>query len=298
MTKKLVVIVSFVVLLLGVLSGLRFVEDLSQEEIRISSNPWVGFTPIIYAQEKGWFDHTRFRFVWQVDLTENVRLFDRGFTQGFTATQYEMLHANKRHDLVPVFLIDRSDGADVILANTSLAALKNTREAIHVYLERDSMQSDLFRAFANEYGLGQHAFVFNNAAQKSMTEVSLGKTPTILLSYAPYASQIEENGFSPIASTHTLKSFSLVDALFVDKSLMTEHRDQFKALKQIYDRAVQAFQRDPKGYYTVIQGYLEGQTYAQFMQSTKEIEWFVGKPPAQVLAHLKNQGIDTSQLLP
>jgi NitT/TauT family transport system substrate-binding protein len=216
MKKKIVFFPVIIVLLLGGFFGYRYVMGIAQDEIRISSNPWVGFTPFIYAQEKGWFDRTHFRFVWQVDLTENVRLFERGFTQGFTATQYEMLHAKNPSELVPVFLIDRSDGADVILSNQTVQALAATTGPIMVYLERDSMQSDLFNAFIHEYGLSDRKFVFINSAQKSMTEIKPVKSPMILLSYAPYASQLLDNGFRPIASTKTLKSFSVIDALFVN----------------------------------------------------------------------------------
>lgn len=298
MKKKIVFFSVIIALLLGGFFGYRYVMGIAQDEIRISSNPWVGFTPFIYAQEKGWFDRTPFRFVWQVDLTENVRLFERGFTQGFTATQYEMLHAKNPSELVPIFLIDRSDGADVILSNQTVQALAATTGPIMVYLERESMQSDLFNAFIHEYGLSDRKFVFINSAQKSMTEIKPVKSPMILLSYAPYASQLLDNGFRPIASTKTLKSFSIVDALFVNKHIVDQDRGQFQTLKKIYDRAVEAFHKNPKEYFTTVQGYLEGQTYAQFMQSTKEIEWFVDHPRAQVLTQLREQGINTKQLLP
>jgi NitT/TauT family transport system substrate-binding protein len=298
MNKKIVFFSVTLVLVLGGIFGTRYIMGLAQDEIRISSNPWVGFTPFIYAQEKGWFDRTPFRFVWQVDLTENVRLFERGFTQGFTATQYEMLHAKNPSELVPVFLIDRSDGADSILSNKTINQLSDTTEPIRVYLERDSMQSDLFKAFVREYGLIDRKFVFINSAQKSMTEIKPVVTPEILLSYAPYASQLLEKGFHVIASSHTLKSFSVVDALFVNKHIVDQDRNQFYTLKRIYDRALDSFHQNPKEYYQKIQGYLEGQTYAQFMQSTQEIEWFVGPPRTQILTQLRAQGINTSQLLP
>jgi len=83
--------------------------------IHISTNPWVGFTPFIYAQEKGWLESTPFRFLWLVDLTDNARLYERGFTQGFTATQYELLHFKNKNTIKPVFLIDQSFGADAIV---------------------------------------------------------------------------------------------------------------------------------------------------------------------------------------
>lgn len=298
MNKKIVFFSVMLVLVLGGIFGTRYVMGLAQGEIRISSNPWVGFTPFIYAQEKGWFDRTPFRFVWQVDLTENVRLFERGFTQGFTATQYEMLHAKNPSELVPVFLIDRSDGADLILSNQKIAQFSETTGSIQVYLERDSMQSDMFNAFVREYGLIDRKFVFINSAQKSMTEIKPTDTPIILFSYAPYASQLVENGFRPIASSHTLKSFSIVDALFVNKHIVDQDHNQFKTLKRIYERALDELHENPKEYYKTIQGYLEDQTFTQFMQSTQEIEWFVAAPPAKILMQLREQGINTNQLLP
>lgn len=278
--------------------GYRIVSDVARDEIRISSNPWVGFTPFIYAQEKGWLDDTLFHFVWQVDLTENVRLFERGFTQGFTATQYEMLHANDHSKLTPVFLIDRSDGADVILSNRSLPELEATNKPVTVYLERGSLQSDILRAFMRDYHLEHVHFELLNAAQKSMTQVLPVGDPVILISYAPYASQIIDNGFKIIASTHTLKSFYVLDALFVSRDIIRAERDQFIQLKNIYDRGVRALQQNPKEYYETIRGYLEGQTYTQFMQSTREIQWFVHPPSEQILQQLQAQGISTDQLLP
>lgn len=295
---RILLFLAALAVLLGSYWAYHYVTEVSRDEIRISSNPWVGFTPFIYAQEKGWLHDTPFHFVWQVDLTENVRLFERGFTQGFTATQYEMLHARNHNRLKPVFLIDRSDGADVILSNRTLSELAAAKTPVSVYLERGSLQSDLFHAFVREYRLDGVKFELLNSAQKSMTLLLPGAGPIILVSYAPYASQIRDNGFRMIASTRTLKSFNVIDALFVNKDIISGERNQFIKLKRIYVRGVRAFQQDPKGYYETIHGYLEGQTFHQFMQSTQEIEWFVDPPGDKVLSQLNAQGIATDQLLP
>jgi NitT/TauT family transport system substrate-binding protein len=47
-------------------------------------------------------------------------------------------------------LIDRSAGADVIMANRSLEQLRHSTEPITVYLEMGSLNEDFFKAFVHE----------------------------------------------------------------------------------------------------------------------------------------------------
>ncbi|HEX5670992.1 MAG TPA: hypothetical protein VFX66_05595, partial [Sulfuricurvum sp.] len=131
--KKLFVILSVLLVFVGGSYGVWKIYTASNRtEIRISTNPWVGFTPFIYAQEKGWLEETPFRFLWVVDLSENARLFDMGFAEGFTATQYELSHFKNQEKFTTAFLIDKSDGADAVLSNRTLEQLRHSKEKIAV----------------------------------------------------------------------------------------------------------------------------------------------------------------------
>ncbi len=248
----------------------RFAED---KQIRISSNPWVGFTPFIYAQEKGWLEKTPFRFTWVVDLSENARLYEHGFTQGFTATQYELLHFKDYSHFRPMFLIDRSAGADMILSNRSLAELSQSKEIVSVYLELDSLSEDFFNAFVKEKKLEALQFKLIDLSQKEMTQLAPKGAPILAISYTPYSTELLKKGFSTISSTADLKSFFVIDALFVDERMVSASADEYRQLKAIFDRALDAMHSRPKEYYEVVQGYLEGQSYEEFMASTKQVEW-------------------------
>lgn len=278
--------------------GYRYAHKLNQPEIRISSNPWVGYTPFIYAQEQGWLKDTPFRFMWLVGLSENRRLFERGFTQGFTATQYELLHLKEPQQLETAFLIDRSDGADAVLSNRSLAALQAESGPITVYLERGSLQRDMFRAFVKENGLAGHTFEFINSAQNTMLLLKPSVEPAILISYSPYLTQLQEHGFEIIASTHTLKSFAVVDGLFVDRNVFLDNKAYFVQLKGIFDRALAVFRSDPRAYYESVRGYLEGETFEQFMNSTHNVVWLNAHVDPEVLTHLRAQGVRVDQRIP
>lgn len=294
-------ILGFVLLFLmgAVASVYYYVSHASEStKIQISTNPWVGFTPFIYAQEKGWLEKTPFRFMWLVDLTDNARLYERGFTQGFTATQYELLHFKHPNTIKPIFLIDRSYGADAIVSNRSIEEIRSSKEAVVVYLEQGSLNDDFFKAFLAEYALDEYKFRKIDASQKSIAALNGSKTPMIIISYEPYLSELIKKGFHRIASTRTMETFFVVDALFVDVQIVQGREEEFALLRELFALAVEHLRSNPREYYETIKGYLEGQSYEEFMASTTQIKWMYGKPPKEVTDHLKAQHVKTDRLLP
>lgn len=296
--KKTYTILVLTVLLIALGVVRNFYDDRSNEQsIKISTNPWVGFTPFIYAQEKGWLDKTPFKFMWLVDLSDNSRLYERSFTQGFTATQYELLHFKDYSRLKPVFLIDRSYGADVILSNRSLKELRTESQPIKVYLELGSLNEDFFQAFIHESGLEKLKFTFINSSQKTMITVSSSGPPSIMISYDPYASAFLKKGYMTVASTRTMSSFFVIDALFVDERSIIGREDEYRELLAIFNKALAQLKSDPHEYYETIKGYLEGQNYQDFIDSTSKIQWLNSGKDKNVEDQLRMQDIATDRLL-
>lgn len=296
--KKATYVLVFILVLLGSLLGVWKIFQYSQdEEIRISTNPWIGFTPFMYAQEKGWLEETPFKFIWLVDLSDNARLFEKGFAEGFTATQLEYKRFAHKEDLTTIFLIDQSYGADAILSNRTLDVLRKSDEKIKVYLERGSFNQDMFDAFIAENKLNKNKFLLIDSSQKSLETISKTKKPAIMISYEPYISKIKKNGFNTIASTRTLKTFHAIDALFAKESSFEEHPEAYQQLKDVFDRALAQMHKDPKEFYTTISGYLEGESYEDFLLSTQQIMWLDKDVPSYITQTLKQQNIPTDKLL-
>lgn len=270
----------------------------ASSEIRISTNPWVGFTPFIYAQEKGWLEGTPFRFMWLVDLTDNARLYERGFTQGFTATQYELLRFADRRELKPVFLIDHSYGADAIVSNKTLRELRSFGGIIDVYLEKGSLNEDFFEAFVQAHRLESVRFRQVDASQKKIVTLAAGEEPVVIISYAPYLSELLKKGFSVIESTRTMNNFYVVDALFVDERFIREHPKEFVHLRELFKMGVERLRENPREFYDTVRGYLEGQTYEEFMASVEQIEWLHDNVPDTIRTYLHVRKIQTDRLLP
>jgi NitT/TauT family transport system substrate-binding protein len=295
--KKTYIFLLLVVAIIVIGVGSFYYSRPEEKSIKISSNPWVGFTPFIYAQEKGWLDKTPFQFLWQVDLSDNSRLYERGFTQGFTATQYELLHFKNYTHIKPVFLIDRSYGADVILSNRSLDDLKKSDENVTVYLELGSLNEDFFDAFIQENKLKRLKFTFVNSSQKRMLTLSTSENPMILISYDPYVSEFLKKGYLQVASTRTIKSFFAIDALFVDEEVVNGREKAYGELLSIFNRALKALKENPQEYYNTIKGYLEGQSYEDFMLSTTQIQWLNSGTHKDIQMQLQTQHISTQKLI-
>lgn len=268
------------------------------QKIQISTNPWVGFTPFIYAQEKGWLENTPFKFIWLVDLSDNSRLYERGFTQGFTATQYELLHFKNHSHIKPIFLIDRSYGADAIVSNQTLDQIRSIKEPIDVYLEQGSLNDDFFEAFIVENHLKSNKFHKIDTSQKSVSLIPIAGKPVIIISYQPYLSGLLKRGFQPLASTRTMNSFFVIDALFLDEKTFIGNEKEFENLKSIFNRARKQLHDHPQEFYATIEGYLEGQSYEEFMLTTTQIQWLDDSNSNPLIEHLHNQQIETNRLLP
>lgn len=298
--KKARILGFVLVLLIASVAVLYYFMNRSSDssQIRISTNPWVGFTPFIYAQEKGWLENTPFRFIWLVDLTDNARLYERGFTQGFTATQYELLHFKNKNTIKPVFLIDRSYGADGIVSNRTIEEIRSTKERVDVYLEQGSLNEDFFKAFIIENELAENKFNKIDASQKSMGTLTKTKVPVIIITYQPYLSGLLKKGFHPLASTQTMETFFVIDALFLDEQILEGREKELAQLKELFALGVEQLRTNPHEYYETIKGYLEGQSYEEFMATTTQIEWLHQKIPEEIITHLTAQQIKTDRLLP
>lgn len=296
--KKIGYFLLFMFVLAGSGWGIwKIFQSSQKEEIRISTNPWIGFTPFIYAQEKGWLEKTPFKFVWLIDLSENARLFEKGFSEGFTATQYELMRIENKEDLTAIFLIDRSYGADAILSNRTLQVLRQTNEKINVYLEMGSFNESMFSAFIAENDLNKEKFVFFDISQKNMEAMTKSDKPIIVVTYEPYLSKIKASGLNVIASTRTLKTFYAVDALFARRTSFEANPEAYQELKHIFKRALAQMRKDPKEFYVTIAGYLEGGSYEDFLASSHQIQWLENEIPPVFMETLKKQNIPTDKLL-
>ena len=269
----------------------------TSERLRIAVNPWVGFTPLAYAQQKGWLEESQIKLLWVVGLEESVKLYRQGLADGFAGTQYEYRAAGGAGTLRPLFFFDRSFGADVLLSNVTLEQLRQS-DRIDAYLEVTGLNNDLLQAFAAQYGLKPEQLVRHASDPESMSTMRPDSTPTLLIAYEPYATAIAAHGFGTVASTRTLTGAMVLDALWVNTQRADENAQALAALKGVVDRAINDLRNDPREFYETVRGYLKDQSFEAFEQSLEGIQWLNRELPPEVSQFLKARDIAPDGLTP
>lgn len=266
-----------------------------EKKIVISVNSWIGYTPLFYIQEMGWLKDLNIEIHSVVSLGESQNLYSSGVVDGFAATQVEYFNSKELRDSIPIILLDRSSGADTILSNFKLEKLK-LEPIIDVYLEKFSVNSLLFDYFLEEFEFCNSKFNLINSNPYSISKIDLKELErgSILVTYESYSSKLEREGFFKIASTENI-NLLIFDALYIDRELFQTQRDKFLKFKIYIDRAVSKLKSDPKEYYEVVKGYLQGQTYEEFLKSVELIEWI--NEDSDIKYIIKSKGIETDWIL-
>lgn len=266
-------LISCVVLIFGCSSP-------SEEPLKIITNSWIGYAPLFYAKEQGWLAEHDIKLSTVVSLGESTHIYHSANLDGFTGTQYEFNQAYKKDStLTPIIMFDRSLGADMVMSNRSLDALRAVppNHPIDVFLEINSVNYPVFKDFKQRYGLSNQSFnLINNDHLKMQHAITEKDSPSIIVTYAPYNHQLEKQGFKTIASTGEGLDLLVLDALYTNQENYRTHQHQFLALKTLVDRAIQALKQNPRHFYNKVRPYLESASYEEFQESLQTIEWLNG----------------------
>lgn len=267
--------------------------------LHISANPWVGFTPIAYAQEKGWIDHKSFRFSWHVDMSESAKLYDSQLIDGFLSTQYEVANVNVDDAAPPkaVLLIDSPNSHAVILSNFTLDQLSNYKNEVLVYLDNDALMKDFLHSFISSNQLSHVKFKF---ITEDMHEFPVQKntgSPIVIVTCAPYSTQMIAHGYKVIKSNEHVDSFRFINAMFISASRLIGREGDIKALKESIERAKDSLSSNPVEFYEVVRPYLDGLSYDEFMTEVSELEWANEENNNTLINQLKSNKIDTSFII-
>lgn len=293
MGRKLLVVL---LLISAALSGCG---DSADDRMKISTTNWIGFTPLFYADAKGWLAPYNVELLQVVSLSENMYLFEAGNSDAFAGTQYEYnILAGTDPQLVPVMLFDRSFGGDVVMSNVALNELTQA-DSIDVYLEMDSVNLTVLQDFARRHQLNATEFTYHNLDQALISNLDAASMsgPTLLVTYNPYNFTLMRQGFSELASTRDNLDLLVVDALFTRLQTLQQRSAQFAALKRLTDTAITALFADPQEYFAAVQPYLQNMTYDEFAESMGNVLWLNRSLEASIAARLMEGNFPIRHLL-
>lgn len=267
------------------------------ERVRLAVSNWVGYTPLLFLQERGLLGD-RVEISNTESLGESLNLFEAGFTDGFCGTQAEAMYANLvGEDAVPVVLVDRSRGADVVLSNRASVRDIAAGGLVEVFLEMGSINQTLFREFVALHGLESLDYHPNNLSQPSIALMQPAKNETqLIVTYEPYATMLEHAGFHQLASTAQV-DLLVLDALYVRPAVAERHAATLKELAGQIAAALDVLRENPREFYRTVKPYLGGQSYEEFAATLREVEWLTGPVSPEFTAILHANGVKTEWLV-
>jgi len=266
-------------------------------KIIISTNPWIGYTPLYYAEKKGYLKDINMQLITNVSLAESTALYDVGKVDMITATQHEYYSLREtEHNIVPIILLDRSNGGDMILSNKTIPEIQKAKK-IYAYLEIDSINAEVLEDFMHYYKLDKDKIEFINKDQAQMLDLQNNPKHTLLIvSYSPYDITLKKHGFHTVASTKDMRSIIVIDALFTDKKILQTEKKRLRKLKKIIDRSIQEIQADTKGSFIIVKAFLGDIGYNDYLESLKLIKW-INNPSEKLLKRIKPMGFDKNILI-
>lgn len=268
--------------------------------LRISATNWIGYTPLFYAKEKGSLDLINIKLTNVVSLSENMYLYKAGNSDAFCGTQYEhSILSSQMPNLVPIILFDRSNGGDMIMSNHSISELQNSASQIDTYLEMDSINFTILNDFIDKFNLDESRINYIDRDQNEISSLQNTEPSKLVLivTYIPYDTKLNKNGFKEILSTKNGLDLLVIDALFTHQEEFKQHKKQFIALKALVDEAILSLHANPKEYYDTIKPYFSGLSYEEFVNDLNDIEWINQNIDQALKIRLQESSFSTKDLL-
>ena len=269
-----------------------------KDKLRVVTSNWIGYTPLFYAREKGLLDKLNIQLLSVVSLSESLHTYKSKHADIFLGTQYEYEEAFKRdNQVVPIMLLNKSDGGDVVMSNLTLEEIKKEDKQIDVFLELSSVNSLVFDDFITKHNIKNKNFNYINKDQSFIAQQKEFKNPTIVISYNPYNITLEKNGLKTLETTKDNIEILIVDAMFTTNDILIKYKDELKELKKIIDIAIDDLEKDEKAYYDLIKDYLYDTSFEEFQQSLSNIKWINKNIDQNILDSLKEHNFPTKELL-
>lgn len=268
------------------------------KKLKIATTSWIGYTPLLYAQEKGWLEPLNIKLLNVVSLSESMYLYKGNNADVYMGTQYEYnFLAQKIESLIPIMLMNKSNGGDLVMSNSSVDELQKTEQEIDVYLEMDSINSILFEVFIKKYNLENKQINYINKDQAYISELKNINKPTVIVTYVPYNKILEKNGFKSLETTKNNYDLLVIDGMITTKETLNENKKTFLELKKLINKAIENLQNDPKEYYETIKDYLIDTNYEEFSESLNDIIWINKNIPEKIIENLSNKNFPTRDLI-
>ena len=267
-----------------------------EKTLKIVANSWIGYAPLFYAEEKGYLDKLNIKVLSVVSLGEAKDIYSIGKADIVATTQHEYKSLKKGDkNFIPIALLDRSNGGDMVLSNRTIDELKSAKK-IFAYLEMDSINADILSDFLKYYDISKDKIVFKNRDQAQIDAIKYLDVPTLIVTYIPYDYILKKRGYFSVASTKDKSSIFVVDSLCATKNTLKENKKRLEELKRIIDKSILEIVENKKASYKILAPYLNNLTFEEYKNAFNTIKW-INNPSNKILNKIAKMGYKKDNLL-
>jgi len=265
--------------------------------MRIVVNPWIGYSPLFYLKQTNVLDALNIKLIHTVSLANGKDFFISNDVEAIAATQYEYFESIKHNkQIIPVKLLDKSHGGDVIMGNVTLQQIRKA-EQVSVYMEVDSINKLFFEYFLKKHNLDRRKFLFLNIDQGKISTLNKDQVShaTLMVTYTPFDVALKKNGFKVVASSKNSKLL-IFDALYVTINALTKHKEQIEMLTQKIDEAVEFSKSNPVKFYNEVSPYMNNISKEEFLESIENIQWINKDVSDDIISEISSKNIPIREL--
>lgn len=210
--------------------------------LRVGINPWVGYDPLVLAYEQALVDAKQVQIIELQSNTESTRALRNGLLDAAALTLDEALRlADAGMALKIVAVLDTSQGADAVLARSSIASpadLKGKRIA----LEKTALGGLMLEHLLKAGSLSQDQVEILQVEAAMHADVLANGSADAVITFEPMKSHLLNQGFHSLFDSSQMPG-EVVDVLVV-KAEIDLHRTVY--LLQAWQRGLQALQANPE----------------------------------------------------
>ncbi len=216
-----------------------------QRPLRVGSNQWLGYETLYLARSLGYFDGRNIELVSLNSATTVTHAFQNGILDVAALTLDEVLTLMQtEQDLRVILVMDTSNGADALLAASSVTSLANLRHK-RIGVENTAVGALVLVAALADAGLTvSDVDVVPLTVDKHFKSFSDGDVDAVV-SFEPVISKLQKLGAKTLFDSRKMPR-QIIDVLVTRQAVIDNRSPALEALIQQQFKALRYFETDPE----------------------------------------------------
>ncbi len=220
----------------------------SRDPIRLGITPFPGYTFFYLAKAKGYLDEPGrpIQLIHFASLADSRKAFERKQLDVMAGTCIELLNIRAMTPLEAqaIFVIDISKGADVLLAQNSIATLRDLNGK-KVAFESQTIDTMMVYHALRSAGMSFRDILPSPMSQLEMVQAFNEQTIDAAEVYPPAANRILDSGKAHALFDSSKAPLTVIDILIAENSLLKQNPELRAALMRAFVKAYEFSKKHP-----------------------------------------------------